>query len=512
MFISLIFNIIAFSGCIEEQENIEKIDDLILRIGFGPDIYDIQYPFIGYHTDQMLSINSNIYNTLVEYDEGFEIVPSLAETWYNPDNLTWRFLLRKDVKFHNGYNFSAEDVKYTIEKIKEDENNSVYLHFSIVKEINLINNFSIDIITEKPDPLFLNYLTYVFIISKQYYTETTDKYPLGTGPYKYSRYVKNQSIILKRFNGYWGETPRYKNVTFIFYNNYEDKLYSLYLGFVDMIDNVYQKDAELLSDEDGIKSMDFFAQQVYYLSFDFRKNNSCCFYEENPVSDLRVRKAMYHAINMDNIIENVSSSSIESASQYISSNVIGYNPNINRLSYNLDLAQQYMKDAGYQNGFEIELDCRDSAQITNISLMISNQLSEINITVNVNNLPRSEFQQKIFVNRNSSFYLVGWQVDSGDAGEIFNGILRSVDEKNGFGDFNYGYYSNNEIDNISEKINSEMNPRKRITLMHEGFEIAMNDVACIPMFEIKFTYLMKDTVSWRPSVNKIIKLEDIEIV
>jgi peptide/nickel transport system substrate-binding protein len=279
-----------------------------------------------------------------------------------------------------------------------------------------------------------------------------------------------------------------------------------------MIDQVNQKDAELLSNEDGIKSMDFFAQQVYHLSFDFRKNNSCCFYEENPVSDLRVRKAMYHAINMDNIIENVSSSSIESASQYISSNVIGYNPNINRLSYNLDLAQQYMKDAGYQNGFEIELDCRDSAQITNISLMISNQLSEINITVNVNNLPRSEFQQKIFVNRNSSFYLVGWQVDSGDAGEIFNGILRSVDEKNGFGDFNYGYYSNNEIDNISEKINSEMNPRKRITLMHEGFEIAMNDVACIPMFEIKFTYLMKDTVSWRPSVNKIIKLEDIEIV
>lgn len=506
----LFFNLISFSGCIEEQKSDGNIEDLKLIIGLDSALY-MQYPFNEFLTFQSMSIYSNIYNSLVEFNEKFGLIPSLAESWNNIDDYTWRFFLREGVKFHNGYNFSAVDVKYSIERIKEDKYNSVYLHFSIVKEINIINNYTIDIITKKPDPLFLNYLTYVYIISKDYHNKSTNSIPIGTGPYKYYKYNENQSLIFERFNEYWNEKPKYKIVTIKFYDNYEDKLNALISGDVDLIDNIKQEDVQNLSKKDGIKNVSFFTQNVYYLSFDFRKNNSCCFIEENPVSDFRIRKAIYHAINIDNIINNITSYSLEPASQFINSNIIGYNPNIKRLPYDLDKARQYMKDAGFENGFEIELDCRDISFIMNTSKIIANQLLEINITVNVNILPRNEYIPKVYINRNSSFYLTGWQVDSGDAGEIFNNILSSVNEEKGFGDFNYGYYSNNEIDTITDEINSEMDNWQRINLMHDGFEIAMDDIACIPLYIVKSNYLMKDYISFVPRADSFIKFDNVDI-
>lgn len=511
IFITFIFNIIAFSGCMKVNESNKNIDDITLTIGLGPDNYDIQYPYIGYYNTQMESININIYNSLIEFNEKFEIMPSLAENWYNPNNLTWRFTLRNNVKFHNGYSFSGEDVKYTIEKIKEDNKNSVYRHFSGVKKINIINNFTVDIITEKPDPLLLNYLTYVFIISKQYYEESSNIPPIGTGPYKYSKYIANQSLELERFNGYWSEKPKYKNVTFNFYYNYYDKLDALCSETVDMIDYVDFDDAEGLGKRYGIKSVSQLSPIVYYLGFDFRKNNSCCFEEDNPVSDVSVRKAMYHAINISGIIDNIIFGYAEPLSQFVNSHIIGFNPDIDRLPYDLNVARQYMKDAGYENGFEIELDCFDIGFRKNVSLMISNQLSEINITVTVNVLSQNEFIQKVYINRNSAFYFFGWHFDTGDAGEIFNSILRSVDEKKGFGVSNFGYYSNPEIDNITQLINFEMNSNKRLDFMHEGFEIAMNDVVCIPLFEVKYIFLVQDKVSWKPRADMILRIEDIDI-
>jgi len=115
------------------------------------------------------------------------------------------------------------------------------------------------------------------------------------------------------------------------------------------------------------------------------------FVENNPFLDLRVRKAIYHAINIDEIIDNALDGYAEPASQFVSNYIFGYNPQIKRLSYDLEKAQQYMEDAGYENGFDIILDCRGSELRENASRIIADQLSLINITVEVNILRRSDF-------------------------------------------------------------------------------------------------------------------------
>ena len=146
---------IIFSGCISLSET-ELTNDIKnkITIGICIDVCGFHPWMESYDVDTM-SINSNIFNSLVEFDNDLRLVPSLAKYWSNPDNLTWRFYLRENVKFHNGYNFTAEDVKYTIYSIMNDSSNDLMTLLLSIKEVNIIDDYTIDIITKYPNPIFL---------------------------------------------------------------------------------------------------------------------------------------------------------------------------------------------------------------------------------------------------------------------------------------------------------------------------------------------------------------------
>jgi len=348
IFISLIFILISFSGCIDNNINDSgnKEEEYDLVIAFGIDRFNGLYPQINILNDQTFKINSNIYSSLVEFDENFKIIPSLAKTWNNPDNLTWRFDLREDVKFHNDYDFSAEDVKYSIDLIKDDKNNTFHSLLTMIKEVEIIDDFIVDIITFEPYPILLNKMTNIYIISKKYHENNDEEIQVGTGAYRFSEYIENNHIKLERFDDYWKKTPKFQYVTFKFIDEYEERLNMLINGEADMIDFVLPGSIDNLSEIEDIKTITFLQPVVNYLSFDFRENDSCCFIgEKNPLSDVRVRKAVYHAINISEIIEYAFSGYAESASQFVTPYIFGYNPKIERLSFNLEKAKEYMKDA-----------------------------------------------------------------------------------------------------------------------------------------------------------------------
>lgn len=491
----------GISGCIDEEIE-DETDEFDLDIAFGQDIFNGFYPWMGFINHQTLSINSNVFNSLVEFDEVFQIIPTLAESWNNPNNLTWRFYLRKDVKFHNGDIFSADDVKYSIELVKGDKNNSLYNFLSMVKEVIIVDDFTVDIVTLEPYSLLLNKLVYIFMVSKQNLEEISNSNPIGTGPYRFSEYLKDNYLVLKRFEGYWNIKPGFQKVTFKFFDNYEDQLNNFLEGNADILDIIDPNDYDNLSKKPGVKLIPFTFNTVTYLSFNFIENN--------PFLDVRVRKAIYHAINIDEIIENAMDGYAEPASQFVYNYIFGYNPEIKRLSYDLEKARQYMKDAGYEDGFEITLDCRESELRENASRIIADQLSLINITVEVNILSRSDFYSKIS-DRGSSFYFVGWAVDSGDAGEIFDNILRSVDIEKGFGLSNFGNYSNPVLDEIAKDIFYNMNPVERLHFMKEGFVIAMEDIVCVPLYILKSYSVVRDEFSLSIRADGLLKIENIKI-
>lgn len=483
LIISLLF-FLGISGCIEERNT--QADEVDLTIAYGQDIFIGFYPWTGFINQQTLSINSNIFNSLVEFGDRYQILPALADYWNNPDNLTWRFYLRNDVTFHNGDVFSADDVKYSIERIKQDKNDTLYSYLTMVKEVDIVDDFTIDIVTVEPYPLLLNRLVYIFMVSEENHENISSDIPIGTGAYRFSEYVKDKYLVLERFEEYWRQAPDVQKVTFQFFDEYEDQRNNFLNGNTDIIDIIDPIDYENFSEIPWVKILPFTFNTVTYLGFNFVENN--------PFNDVRVRQAVYHAIDIDEIIQNALDGYAEAASQFVTQDIFGYNPEITRVPYNLTAARQYMKDAGYEEGFEITLDCRESEVREKTSQLITTQLSLINITVDVNILSSSDFYSKIS-HRQSLLYFFGWATDSADAGEIFDNILRSVDFEKGFGFSNFGNYSNQRIDEIATDISHNMNPVGRLEQMKEGFTLAMDDVVCVPLYVLNGYCVVRDGFS-----------------
>jgi peptide/nickel transport system substrate-binding protein len=225
-----------------------------------------------------------------------------------------------------------------------------------------------------------------------------------------------------------------------------------------------------------------------------------------------VRKALYHGINISEIIDTVLNGSnfAEPASQFVSPMIFGYNPTIERLPYDPEFAKSLMRNAGYEDGFELVLDCPDVEDQVQICTLLQRQLSEI-IDVKVNVLSIEAFYSKL-TSRNSSCYIVGWHVATGDGGEIFDYMIRTVDEEAGIGTYNMGYYSNTEVDRRGENISHMLNSEERRDLMQEGFKIAMDDVAWIPLYIPTIIYCIRNDIAWDPTPNMMIAVEEISFI
>ena len=216
-------------------------------------------------------------------------------------------------------------------------------------------------------------------------------------------------------------------------------------------------------------------------------------------------------IDKNSIIYNVRKGYAEPASQFITPLIFGYNPDIEPLEYNLNESLNLLKEAGYEDGFNITLDCPfDWYDDLAICEEIVMQLKPI-INVTLNPLSIEDYFDKI-LNRNSSFYIIGWIPTTGDGGEIFDYILRSVDEKNGYGTYNLGYYSNSIVDDLSDIIMVSMDPEIRLKNMQDGFRIAMEDIACIPLFISVLNYGVSNEIEWTPRSDMDIRIENIKII
>ena len=511
VFIGFIIILTSFCGCLDidsDGDKVEKNKELCIGITRNSTGY---YPWMAVRDVVTLTVNVNIFNSLIKIDQhnlGFK--PALALEWHNPDNLTWRFFLRKDVKFHNGYNFSAEDVKFTLEYLKNFSYSSYAAELlQQIVEIEILDNYTIDIRTEKPYPNLLNRLLTIYILSKQHIFESekiNETWPIGTGAYKLVEDIPGKHIILERFEDYWNELPDISRAIFIKMNNTGELIEGLKQGNLDLIP-ISLENIEEISKLEGFKVSSVKPPSVAYLSFDFRENDSYGFSGiKNPTSDVRVRKAIYHAINISYIINKFLNDSAEPASQFITEHLFGYNPNIIRLPYDLNLAKQYMKDAGYDEGFNITFDAPLSSQAINISNEIADQLSEINITLIPNYLSSTDYYLNLYF-KNTSFYITSF--NHFDAETSLNLLLQTSNMQENEGIWNYGNYSNVNVDKLIEKLSYTMETIERINIIQEAFSIASYDVAWIPLYSSKVFYGVRDDITWNPRPSLMLWVEEV---
>ena len=365
------------------------------------------------------------------------------------------------------------------------------------KSFKKIDDYTVHAITEKPYPLMPVDLSQVWIISSDVGADVTTaqfnsgKAAIGTGQYKFIEWKPGDTILIERNDGYWGDKAAFERVEVKPIKSNPSRVAALLAGDVDFIDNVPTADIERLKTESDIVLASGISNRVIYLHMDRFRDDSPYITGtngKNPLFDLRVRKAISKAINREAIVARVMEGVAIPAGQLLPPGFFGTSENLKAEPYDPEGAKKLLAEAGYPDGFGLTIHGPNDRYINDakIAQAIGQMLTRIGIKMKVETMPKSVFFSSASrggPNKTPkySFILVGWGSGTGEASSPLKSLVHSKDAANGFGASNRGRYSNPEADKLIEEALATVDDAKREALLAKATEIAINDLAIIPL-------------------------------
>lgn len=475
---------------------------------FDPQTMDPQAIALLYHT----RVHANLYESLVNRDERYKLEPALALSWQMTTPTSWRFRLRPGVVFHDGTPFTADDVVFSIERAMAPPSQRAF-QLKGVTAVKKLDALTIEFQLEAPDAVLPEKLPFIAMMSKtwsekhgvqraQDFNGKQETFAVrnanGTGPYKLERYEPDVRTVLRRHAAWWGwadkRSGNVEQVSFITVKSDATRLAALSSGEVDLVlDPPYQDIARLKADSRlQLLQMPDIGQQ--YLTFDQSRDEltDSDVKGRNPFKDIRVRKAVYHALNVPLIIDKVLRGQAVPTGALLSTLVDGSPPELDkRLPYDPARARLLLGEAGYPNGFSVTLDCVNVAWRENVCQAVAAMLTQVGIRTTLRSSPSNQFFPKLSQG-NASFVEYGW-TPTPDAWGSLNALFRTYDRV-GFGTFNAGRYSNPRLDNMIDNIRTEPDLTRRRAMVTTVLRVAGEDHAYIPLYRRTLTWAMSRKV------------------
>lgn len=487
----------------------EGLSPLRVATAFDPQTMDPHAVALLYHS----RIAFQIHDSLIGRDERFRLEPALALSWQLATPTTWRLRLRPGVTFHDGSPFTADDAVFSLERALAAPSQRAF-QLKGVSAVRKLDALTIEIQLEAPDAVLPEKLQYVAIMSKAWsekhgVTKAQDfnakqetyavRHANGTGPMRLERYEPDVRTVLKRHPGWWGwadqRSGNLEQVNFITIRADATRLAALASGEVDLVlDPPYQDVTRLKADPRvALQQTADIGQQ--YLTFDQARDElqDSDVKGRNPFKDIRVRKAVYHAINVPLIIDKVLRGQAVPTGAFLSPLVDGSPPDLDRrLPYDPARARLLLGEAGYPNGFSITLDCVNVAWRENVCQAVAAMLTQVGIRTTLRSSPSNQFFPKLSQGT-ASFIEYGWTA-SPDAWNSLNGLFRSFD-KSGLGTFNAGRYSNPKLDSLIDAIRTEPDLTRRRAMVSTVLRLVGDDLPYVPLYRRTLTWAMAKKVS-----------------
>lgn len=434
----------------------------------------------GDDSDANLQYMANFFDGLLQRQgpEG-TLAPALALRWEHPDLMTWKFYLRQGVKFHNGNPFTAADVKFSFERLSNPEVSQFVNTGKSIESIETPDDYTVIIKTKQPIPWFANNMHQVFIMDKES-TEARDPgdvmvKPIGTGAYKLEEWVKGSYVRLTANEDYWEGAPPIKSVDIRPISESSTRFAALASGQVDMVTGVPVELYEQVRKNPKLEIVSRPARRSIFLALANKPGT--------PMADIRVRKAIYMAINEDEIIEKVMRGHAAPAAQIPDPPTIGYNRELKRLPYDLETAKKLLQEAGYGDGFNIKLTGPNDRYIQDakIAEAVAKYLAKVGIKAELDVKPKSIFFPEVG-SGTLEFYLIGWFDGTFDMGRTYFKLAHTRNEEKGFGELNGASYSDPEIDQLLESTVDIIDIQEREQVLQKLNKMAMVDkIVWIPL-------------------------------
>ena len=451
------------------------------------------------------SINGHVYESLVERGKKLEILPALATSWKQTGPTTWIFNLRKGVKWHDGSDFTADDVVFSIIRLQGKTSN-FRVYGNGVGTPKKIDDYTVELTTPVPNPVMLEMLANsLFMMSKawceknnavstQDFTNEKEAFTarngMGTGPFILVSRDPDVKSVFKKNPNWWGlKEGRFDgNIDDIVYTPIGSpgtRMAALLAGNIDFVLDPPPSDVDKLKQEKDIKIYEGRENRIIFLGMDQARDE--LLYSnvkgKNPFKDKRVRQAFYQGIDVDAIHKAVMRGlSVPTAINLPNPDKAGIPKSMDkRYPYDVAAAKKLLADAGYPNGFETQLDCPNNRYINDekICIAVAGMLAKIGINMKVNAIPRAQFfpkAQRLEV----SMYMLGWGGATTDAIFTLQPVLHSRNDK-GDGDFNWGNYKDDEFDQLVDSAKGDTDPKHRQETINKAMQRFHDEVHTIPL-------------------------------
>jgi len=457
-------------------------------------------------------MNAHVYESLVTRGKGMELEPCLAVSWQQVDPATMRFKLRDKVTFHNGSPLSADDVVFSINRAM-DKTSDYKAYVQGIKEIKRVDNLTVDIISDGPNPTLLDQLTQVRVMSKAWaakfnvlrptdFKAKEESYAVrnanGTGPYILKSREPDVKTVFVANSNWWGK--REGDVEEVIYTPIKSdstRVAALVSGEVDFVLDPPVQDIAKLKENPALKIVEGNENRTIFVNYDQGREELLYGSKgKNPFKDLRVRQAMLLTIDEPAIHKQVMRGLSLPTMSMIAPQVRGYSKDLeNRPAVDVEKAKKLMAEAGFANGFDVTFDCPNDRYKNDekICTAIAGMLSKIGIRIKLNSMPKANFFPKI-QNGDTSMYLYGWGVPTFDSLYTLQEIIHSRG-KGADGKDNYANYSNARVDALIDKLKTETDFKKRAELTRDALLLEQADVGHIPLHHQMIPWAMRKNVT-----------------
>jgi peptide/nickel transport system substrate-binding protein len=448
----------------------------------------------------------HVYEGLIKRGKDLSIEPGLAERWeVSDDGLTWRFYLRKGVKFQNGNDFTADDVVFSANRVRAPGSNfqtRVPTESQFVK----VDDHTLDVKLKTPNPIMHYQWDTWYILDKEWAEANSATAPTpasattpsfaalnanGTGPFKIESHQPGVKTVFKKNDAWWGK-PEHNldEIVFTPIGSDATRVAALLSGEVDVIEPVPLQDIQRVNASANAQVLTGPELRTIFIGFD-QTRDELLFSNvkgKNPFKDIKVRQAFYNAIDIETIKSRVMRGLATPAPLMVAPELVSFEQDFTRPKYDPEGAKKLLADAGYPNGFEVGMDCPNDRYVNDeaICQAVVGMLARVGIKVNLMAQPKAQYFAKVLKagNYQTSFYLLGWTPGTFDGHNVLNDIQGCRDNpQSSRGESNLGGYCNKKHDELADKVLVENDKTKRDQLMKDAFKIAFDDYAYIPLHQ-----------------------------
>ncbi|PYM25829.1 MAG: ABC transporter substrate-binding protein [Candidatus Rokuibacteriota bacterium] len=461
-------------------------------------------------------IAAHIFETLWERDPNLKIIPALAtEMPKLVAPTTWEVKLRKGVKFHNGEDFNAESAKFSIERVK-DPKLRASSNFRPIESVEVVDPYTIRVHTAKPWPTFLTVMTFAqaaMYPPKAYAGKQPadiSRQPIGTGPYTFVRWAKDEEVVLEANTAWWRGEPKVKTVVFRPIPDDAVRVAALQNGEIDVAVNIPPHLANPIANHPRLfltTAPSIRTIQLMFQTHNFdEKTHQVTGVYEGPTKDKRVRQAIQYALDVDEIIKGVLDGKAMRMATMLTPMHFGFDPALKPIKQDVAKVKKLLTEAGYPNGLELTLNGPQGRYVRDkeVAEASAGQLTKAGIRTTVKTFEFVNYLNNMtYKHKGGPVWLIGWGTPTIDAETVYNPLFRTGSQ--------LGTYSNPDLDGLVEAAQKEMDEKKRLALFHQINKLWIEDAAAAPLYQQLDLYGASKRITWKARSDERIKATEMTI-